>query len=583
MKKILYGSFHRILADILCIMVVLLGLGNIIHSLPLKLTVNGSYYSFFPPQVIALHKSLSAIIGFALVIISYRLFKKVRTAWIITICLIPLSLFLHIIGSSRHITIFECIELLIILFLIFNRKDYQRAADPINRKWGILLAFISISLVILNSTIGLFIIKPHTGYLKDFFDAVVDSFQLLFFMDVSYIEPKTMAAVIFGRTEIILNWVSIVAALFLILKPLVYQPIITKMDKDHVRALLKAYGRNPTSYLALEDNIKYFFGTTVEGAIAYRIAGTVAVCLGDPICRLEDTVLLLSQFISFCKQNDHDICFCEVTADILKYFSDIGFGITKYGEEAMFDLTKYNLSGGKTAQIRSAIHHSDRLGISVIEYAPTIQRDKQLEEQIGSVSEEWLKIKKSSELSFMLGSISLNNPMDRRYFVALDENKNVLGFIVFVPFAGGKGYMTDVTRRRKDAPVGVMEKIIITAFEKMREEQVEWGSMALAPLYNVESSDEQKTFINAILKYIYEHMNHLYGFKGLYQYKKKYAPTCWEPRYLAYYPNSFTPQIAYAIVKVQNPKGIKEYFLITLKNIFNKKSKNSFADQDLMN
>jgi len=178
-------------------------------------------------------------------------------------------------------------------------------------------------------------------------------------------------------------------------------------------------------------------------------------------------------------------------------------------------------------------------------------------------------MKKSGELSFMLGTVSLDNPMDRRYFVAYDPNKKVLGFVVFVPFSGGKGYMADVTRRRKDAPIGVMEKIIIQAFDAMKDEGVEWGCLGLAPLYNVVNTEsEQKTIINSLLNYVYEHMNHLYGFKSLYHYKKKYAPTDWEPRYLAYYPNSFTPQIAYSLIKSQNPKGIKEYFLIQLKNIF---------------
>jgi len=572
MKKKLFRSFKDILINFVIILIILLGIGNVIHSLPIHINMFNSRYCFFSPQIISLHKSMALIIGFALIFVSYGLLKRVKTAWIITVCVVPLSLYLHLLAFNGHLNFVSVIELLIILVLVFNHKDFKRVTNPITLKRGIVLAFVSILLVVINTACGLFLMKTHVKNIHDFLDAVGDSFQLLFFMDVSYIEPKSKVAIIFGKSEIIAYWASIILALCFILKPLIYQPIITKIDRIKVRELLNLYAKNPISYVAVEEDKQYFFGVEVQGVVAYVIAGTVAVCAGDPICCGEDTIILLSEFIRFCKQNGHDICFCQVMPETLKYFNDLGFGVTKYGEEAMFNLNTYELSGGKCLKIRNAINHAGRLGIDVVEYKPLQQKDKHIEEQIMEVSQEWLDMKKSGELSFMLGTVSLDNPMDRRYFVAFDPDNQILGFVVFVPFNGGKGYMADVTRRRHDAPIGVMEKIMISAFNQMKSEGVEWGCLGLAPLYNVDNAEsEQKTFINSILNFVYEHMNHLYGFKSLYHYKKKYAPTDWEPRYLAYYPNAFTPQIAYSLVKAQNPKGIKEYLLIQLKNMFKNK------------
>lgn len=561
--------FKDILLDVAVLIIILLGAGNIMHSLPLRFRIRGGGYCFFSPQMISLHRSMSAIIGFVLIFVSYWLFKRVRIAWIITLCLMTLSIFLHVLCYNGHINFVIFVELLVIIILALMHKDFSRATNPISLKLGIALAFVSIFLVLLNTTIGLLMLRPHFGDIHSFIDAFIDSCQLLFFMDISYIEPKTKVAVLFGNSEIILNWASILAALFFIVKPLIYQPIVSKIDREKIRKLLRLYSNNPISYLTVEDDKKYFWGSQVEGAIAYVIAGTVAVCAGDPICRQEDTILLLSEFIQFCKQNNHDICFCQVMPQTLRYFNDMGFGVTKYGEEAMFDLEKYELSGGKGLKIRNAVHHANKLGITVHEYKPLQHRDKYIEEQIREVSREWLQTKKGSEMSFLLGSISLNDPMDRRYFYAMGPDKTILGFVVFVPFLGGRGLMADVTRRKNTAPIGVMEKIIITAFDTVKNEGVKWGSLGLAPLYNVSNSeDSQKTFINSLLKYVFEHMNQFYGFKALYHYKKKYSPTNWEPRYLAYYPNIFTPQIAYSIVKAQNPKGIKDYLLVQMKKNF---------------
>ena len=564
---------NRLILDIALFAIVLLGVGNILHALPFKFRMIPMDYAFFSPDLIVLHRVLSAVTGFALIFVTYRLFRRVKTAWVAAIILLSLSAFLHLFHPHGRpfyqvIILLEC---LVIAVLLWFRRDFSRVPDPITLKWGIMLAFASLALVFLNTIAGLLLLRHFQWTFPEFADGLVDSCKLLFFMDASYIEPRTAAAMAFGRSAVLLNWTSMAAALFFVLKPLVYQPIHDNLSREKARKLLLEYGINPISYLAVEKDKRYFFGSIVEGMIAYTVAGSVAVCAGDPVCRSKDTALLVSEFLQFCRQNHHDICFMQVTPDILPYLYDLGFGSVKYGEEAMINLASYEISGGKGAKLRNAIHHAANLGIRVEEYRPLESRDRGIEEQIQTVSQNWLSFKKSGELAFMLGTVSLDSPMDRRYFLALSPNGQVLGFVVFVPFVGG--YMADVTRRKNDAPIGIMESILYEAFQKMKREGVRWVSLGLAPLYNVEGTGTGlKTFVPAVLHYVFENLNNLYGFKTLYHYKKKYAPTLWEPRYLSYYPSLFTPQIAYSIIKAQNPRGAKEYVSMQLKSLFHKQA-----------
>ncbi|WFD09374.1 bifunctional lysylphosphatidylglycerol flippase/synthetase MprF [Tepidibacter hydrothermalis] len=343
------------------------------------------------------------------------------------------------------------------------------------------------------------------------------------------------------------------------------QEIVSSEDRAKVRGYLKKYGYNSISYLALEKDKKYFFSENIEGAVAYVISSGVAVCSGDPICNENDAVHLLSEFMSYCKEKELRICFCQISGRFINEFTKLGFGFIKYGEEAMFDLETYTTSGKKAAKIRQAINKANRLGIEVFEYKPLENKDINIEKEILEVSNEWLSIKKSGELSFMLGSISLDKPMDRRYFIAVDSDKKMLGFVVFVPFSGGKGYYADVTRRRIDAPIGVMEKIMIDAFNEMKTEGVKWGSLGVAPLANVRENEQKRQITSLILEFIYKNVNSFYGFKSLHQYKKKYGPTTWEPRFLAYHPKVFTPKIAYSIIKVKNPGGVKDFLINQIK------------------
>jgi len=451
----------------------------------------------------------------------------------------------------------------IIVVLSLNYKSFNRASDPINVKKGFVVVSISFILVLLNASLDIFILKNQYKNIHGFSDAFIKSIKLLFYMDTVILEPKTKIAKIYGDSIITVNWVCILSAVFLLLKPIVYKSIVVKFEKKKIRNYLLKYGHNPISYLSIEDDKKYYFSSDLEGFIAYKVCAGVAVCLGDPVCDKKDVMMLLGEFTVFCKENELGICFCSVTKEFLYEFEKLGYKFIKLGEEAMFKLDSYEISGKKGAKIRASINHATKKGISILEYKPLLEKNKNIEEQLTDISKEWLKMKKSSELSFTLGSLSLESPMDRRYFIAIDENGKIQGFVVFVPFLKNKGYYADVTRRRKEAPRGIMEKITITAFETMKLEGVEWGSLGMAPLANVK---ETKNGITAnILDFVYEHMNQFYGFKSLYQYKKKYFPTHWEPRFFIYYSSVLTPKIIYAMLKAQNPKGIRDFVLSKIK------------------
>lgn len=201
-----------------------------------------------------------------------------------------------------------------------------------------------------------------------------------------------------------------------------------------------------------------------------------------------------------------------------------------------------------------------------IEYRPNEKRVAEIEKEIAAVSAQWLHGKKSGQLGFTLGGVGLEHPMDRRYFCARDAAGEIIAFNVFIPFAGMNGYMADITRRTSDAAGGVTEKINYDAFMAFKEEGVEWGSLGLAPLANIYEEGKSPDINLKFLNFIYEKCNRFYGFKSLHQAKEKYTPTMWVPGYFVYSTKNLTPQIAYAIVKIQNPGGMKDY----LRSLFGK-------------
>ena len=111
--------------------------------------------------------------------------------------------------------------------------------------------------------------------------------------------------------------------------------------------------------------------------------------------------------------------------------------------------------------MRMNINHATKAGVTVHEYKVLEKRAPALEAEFDRITNEWLEGKKSGMLQFTMGTVGLENPMDKRYFYAVNADGKMIAFIVFVPFLRKNGYMADVTKHGKDAPGGVMETIFM--------------------------------------------------------------------------------------------------------------------------
>ena len=314
---------------------------------------------------------------------------------------------------------------------------------------------------------------------------------------------------------------------------------------------------NPdTDLVTLEDDKLLYFGQKVDGVIPYGVVGSTIVINGDPICADSDFPVLLAEFKEFCQRSAHNLFFISVTDHFLEEYKKQGFGWVKNGEEARFHLADYEISGKKGAKMRMNINHARKAGVVVHEYCPLKQRDAQIEADLNRITNEWLQQKKSSMLTFVMGTVGLENPMDKRYFYATDADGKIVAFIVFVPFLGKRGYMADVTRHGTGAPSGVMETILYDAFQVFKDEGIEYGSLGVAPLAGLENDSSNP--VEKLLCFAYNHLNDCYGFRDLYRAKEKYSPTEWVPSYYIYLPKIPTPDMFYALVTIQNPHQIRE-------------------------
>ncbi|HET6976403.1 MAG TPA: DUF2156 domain-containing protein [Pyrinomonadaceae bacterium] len=320
---------------------------------------------------------------------------------------------------------------------------------------------------------------------------------------------------------------------------------------------IRRYGTNSSSYVLLEGPKSYFTSPYVDGFIAYQVSGGVALIAGDPVCPPHQAKQLINEFTSVMKR---PVGAYQVSPLMLEAFRQGGFADVQIGKEAIFDLDRFTLAGGKMELVRAATNKARREGLVVSEHHPFAPGAETINDELREISAAWLRCRGNQELGFVLGSLGLEHPSAKRYFIARAESGlgRIEGFIVCEPIYGRSGYYLDVTRRRLDCVRGTMELLTAEIMRVLREEGCEMASMGLAPLALLDDPDLlDHPVLARLMRFVYERVNLNYDFKLLYRYKAKYHPHTWEPRYFCFNQRRLSLGMLYAVVQVRNALSLE--------------------------
>ena len=80
--------------------------------------------------------------------------------------------------------------------------------------------------------------------------------------------------------------------------------------------------------------------------------------------------------------------------------------------------------------MRMNINHATKAGVTVHEYKVLEKRAPAIDKEFNRITNEWLEVKKSGMLQFTMGTVGLENPMDKRYFYALNSDGKMVAFII---------------------------------------------------------------------------------------------------------------------------------------------------------
>jgi lysylphosphatidylglycerol synthetase-like protein (DUF2156 family) len=249
---------------------------------------------------------------------------------------------------------------------------------------------------------------------------------------------------------------------------------------DRRLSLVRQHGTFTLAYTAAFDQGLEYFGND-DGFLAYKMVGSTALVLADPVSPLENREALIRAFV----QTKSDVCFCQASRATAKLLAGMGFKVNEMGTDTRIELTNY-----KRRILRRALKRVADNGYAIRECtAASIVID-----EIKAVSERWRQTRtyKGREVGFLNRSIVLGDEVDVRKFFAFDRDDNLVAFSFYDPiYQDGRvvGYSTSFKRRIPEADPLICSAILQSAIDTFRQEGRTWLHLGLSPMADIEDKE----------------------------------------------------------------------------------------------
>src|SRR6266487_154176 len=464
--------------------------------------------------VVAYHgaQKLTVVVGIFLVMLSYGLIRGKYQAWNITLGLLILSFFLHILRGGSVLAVLTALTLTIVLSVLF--RYFQARSDPPSVRRGYIVLVLGLGIVVFYTL---------TGFVVHF-----EKFAPLFERSLPML---CVSAVLYGMISI--------------LRPVTKMILPNEEERHVVASNTRIYGKNSISYFAMNEEKSYFFSASRKVVIAYVLVGTVAVVAGDPIGPESELAGALQEFKAFCSQQDWTMVFWQVRNNLVDLYHTCSMHLLKIGEDAVINTQTFTLKGGAMANVRSSAKRAEKEGLQVVFYRGQVQNVEQFV-QMERISQRWVAQKGGSEMGFSMGQFNSIGDPEQITALAIDNYNLVHAFVTYIPIYGRKGWGLDLMRRAERCAPGTMELLLSRSIEFLKNCGAEMVSLGLAPLSN--ANNEDASLLDNSIDVLTHRFGNLKDSQSLFNFKKKFQPT-WESRYLVFSHTLTLPKVGWALYK----------------------------------
>jgi phosphatidylglycerol lysyltransferase len=461
-----------------------------------------------PLSVLELSHLLGSVVGVGLLIIAHGLYRRLHTAWWITIWLLCAGILLSLLKGFDYEE--ATILGVVVVMLASARSRFRRRASLIDQHYSSAWV-VAFFLVLLTAAWLVLFAYRHLPYDNELW------WEFAFHASAPRSLRASLLAVIFAAAY----------GLWRVLRP-ARPPFAAPREQDLQRvAELIEKGEDTTANLALLGDKNLLFNKDRTACIMFQSSGSSWVAMGDPIGPAELGEELAWEFLEDCDGMAVSPVFYQVTPERLPLYIDLGLTLSKLGEEARVPLETFSLEGPARSDLRQTYRRAGRDG-ATFEMIGRGDVPKILPD-LRAVSDAWLAEKNTAEKRFSLGFF------EERYIAHFD-----IGVVRYkgavVAFAnlwrgGSIELSVDLMRYNEAAPKGVVDYMLIECMLWGKAQGFRWFNLGMAPLSGLEEHALAPAW-HKLGRMVQRYGETFYNFEGLRKFKEKFDPV-WRPRYLA--------------------------------------------------
>jgi len=537
------------------ILTLLMGIVNLISAVqPALLDRLAILREIVPLEVRVGSRFTSALAGFALILLTSSLWRRKRVAWLITVGLLLVSSFSHLIKGLD----FEeaSLSLGILLLLILVRDSFHAESDPPSVKQGILALIAAFAFTLIYGTVGFYLLDRHFSTPFNLSQALRQTVTMFSAFYDPGLEPVTGFGRYFAVSIYGIGAGTLGFAFMMIIRPVLVRFPATPEERNRAENIVKRFGRTALARAALFEDKSYFF-SGANTMIAYAVSGRGAIALGDPIGPVEEAAEAIVRFRDFCTCKDWTPAFVSTLPEYLDLYRQAGFDAICIGYEAIVILQGFSLEGSQNKSLRNAVSRMERAGYTAEVISPPLEEP--LLHALHEISDAWLTLRHGGEMHFSDGWFDEQYIRHSPVIVIRDANGTLVAFANLVPEYQKNEITLDLMRHFSDVPNGTMDFLFVKMLQWAKQQGYETFSLGLSAIVGVGEKPEDPR-VEQALHILAGYVSRFYNFKGLHTFKEKFHPQ-WQPRYLVYPGAASLPLVLSTLLKVHSGKNYLVRFL----------------------
>lgn len=326
--------------------------------------------------------------------------------------------------------------------------------------------------------------------------------------------------------------IAIEATMWIVLIILTYRVVTAGLWREgpsltQVRERLHIGGSSHLSFMATWPGNLLWQDAVTGAIVAYRPVAGIALTLSEPFgAPHADLMGIVTRFHSYADTHGLTPVWYSVDHESFGPIAErLGWQSVEVAQESVVNVREWKTVGKAWQDVRSALSRAKREGITA-EWTTWKDMTVGSYAQVVALSEEWVSDHPLPEMGFTLGGLDQLHDPDVRLMVATSEDGRVEGILSWLPtWRDGVviGWTLDFMRRHSDSMPGLIEFLIAESAMLMKDEGIEFMSLSGAPLAG-SGSEGDSTQLEALLRFISETLEPVYGFQSLHRFKQKFQP-----------------------------------------------------------